>query len=206
MLVIAGRGRSRSLGFLLLGFFATAAFSGCSNRSSGPRQDELEQVAKISNKKEVAKFAGHVLVDGTPPAKGARMFVILSDPDHPVRLGKEPPSHLATCDDDGKFSFTTYLTDDGVPTGKYVVTFVELRKRGAREGRGGLGRPGTSQRYGGADELKNLYNDPQKNKDDPTFVVTVSPPGKTDYDFNLTVAGKDAVKTPGEYAVTHIDF
>jgi hypothetical protein len=54
------------------------------------------------------------------------------------------------------------------------------------------------------DELKNLYNDPEKNKNDPAFLFEVQPPGRTDYQFDLAVAGKDPVKTPGSYAVTHV--
>jgi hypothetical protein len=45
-----------------------------------------------------------------------------------------------------------------------------------------------------------LYNDPDKNKDIPEFLVEVTQPGRTDYEFNLTVAGKDA-GVPGSHAV-----
>jgi hypothetical protein len=35
-------------------------------------------------------------------------------------------------------------------------------------------------------------------------VVTVTEKGKTDYEFNLLLAGKDPVATPGPHAVTEI--
>jgi hypothetical protein len=54
----------------------------------------------------------------------------------------------------------------------------------------------------GPDKLNNLYNDPERNKDNPEFMVDVADPGRTDYQFNLSVAGKDPIKTPGKFAAT----
>jgi hypothetical protein len=69
-----------------------------------------------------------------------------------------------------------------------------------------MGRVGGSllREYVGPDDLKNLYNDPQKNVNDTTFVIDVTQPGRDDYEFNLSVAGKEGVATPGEYAITKI--
>lgn len=58
--------------------------------------------------------------------------------------------------------------------------------------------------YGQPDGLKNLYNDPEKNLSDPNLIVTVESPGRTDYEFNLQVAGKDAVAAPGKLAAVSI--
>ena len=54
--------------------------------------------------------------------------------------------------------------------------------------------------YRGPDGLKNLYNDPDKNKDIKEFVVEVTEPGRTDYEFSLSAAGKDTA-TPGPHSV-----
>ena len=91
----------------------------------------------------------------------------------------------------------TYFPGDGVPLGKYVVGFVALHA--PKKARGG-GPPGGPLPYRGPDSLKNLYNDPDKNKDIQEFVVEVTEPGRSDYEFNLTVAGKDP-GVPGPHAV-----
>jgi hypothetical protein len=78
-----------------------------------------------------------------------------------------------------------------------VVAFVGLHPSATR------GRSFT-RRFAGPDALTNLYNDPDKNKDTPDFMVNVQPPGRTDYEFNLTVAGKQPVVAPGKNAVTQI--
>jgi hypothetical protein len=55
--------------------------------------------------------------------------------------------------------------------------------------------------YRDPDGLKNLYNDPEKNKDIPEFMVDLAEPGRDDYQFNLTVAGKEPAR-PGRYSAT----
>jgi hypothetical protein len=199
MCPVVRRAPGNSLSLLILSLAAAAAFPGCINRGGGTREDELEQVAKLPNKTTVAKFGGHVSVDGQPPHEGSLMFVILNDPEHLVKGGKAS----ATCDAQGDFVFSTYLSGDGAPTGKYVVTFVQLHPQGASGGRSGKGRagmPSMTKEFVGPDELNNLYSDPDKNKSDPTFQVNVADPGRTNYDFNLSIAGKDPVKTLSEYA------
>jgi hypothetical protein len=180
-----------------------AALSGC-NQAGGPRSDQVEQVALLPNKASVAKFAGHVSVDGQPPSRdNGTLFVVLNDPAHPVAGGKASTS----CNEQGDFVFTTYLPADGVATGKYVVTFTQFKLDRGQSG-GGHGRrlagPSMSRDYVGPDGLQNLYNDPDKNKDDPKFVVEVAAPGRSDYEFNLEVAGKQPVKAPATYAATRL--
>ncbi|HEV3299456.1 MAG TPA: hypothetical protein VG055_07435 [Planctomycetaceae bacterium] len=196
------RGPSRS--WLLASLAAVAALPGC-NRTDGPRADQIEQADHLPNKVPVAKFAGHVSVDGQPSSQEGTLFVILNDPQHLVRGGKA----YTNCDEQGNFAFTTYLPGDGAPTGKYVVTFVQFHLGGGADRGSRLvrspGVPGMmSQEYVGPDGLNNLYNDPEKNKDNPNFVVQIADPGRTDYDFNLELAGKEPVKTQRAYAATKL--
>jgi hypothetical protein len=142
----------------------------------------------------VARFAGTVTIDGLPPEKkpATRLFILLNDPQHLEKL----PTRFIEVADDGSFSFMTYLAGDGVPVGKYVVEFAQLQlpRRGSQRRGGGVARV-----YRAPDGLKNLYNDPEKNKDIKDFVVDVTEPGRDDYQFNLTIAGKDPA-SPGKYS------
>ncbi len=170
---------------------------GCGGRKS--EQAAVDQYFKdnpTAKRSTVAKFAGTVTVDGLPPEKGgdSRLFILLNDADHLTRL----PTRHAEVADDGTFSFTTYMGGDGVPVGKYIVEFVQLHLPRQRQRQG----QGVSRTYVGPDRLKNLYNDPEKNKDVTDFVVDVTEPGRTDYQFNLAVQGKDAVASPGKLAAT----
>jgi|HubBroStandDraft_6_1064221.scaffolds.fasta_scaffold07090_5 hypothetical protein len=189
----------KRLAVLLL---AAAALEGCNRMPSEEQSvDRFFEANPRIKRVPVAKFAGRVSVDGQLPAQGTRLYVILSDSEHLEKPSTNPPKCATFCDADGKFEFTTYLTGDGVPYGKYVVTFAELHLQRGR-GRTSVGATRSLQEYIGPDELKNLYNDPEKNKNDRAFLVDVEPPGRTDYEFNLSVAGKEPVLTPGEYAVT----
>jgi hypothetical protein len=199
MLRNAGRAPACPLTFVVVvSLVAASVFSGCTGSSQGPRQDELQQAAKGATQTPAAKLAGHVSIDGQPPDKDTRLFVILSDPAH-LQLPKEGPKYFTACDPEGNFAFTTYLKGDGAPLGKYVVTFAQLH---TPKGNGphGMGRGMLARDYLGPDGLKNLYSDPEKNKDEKEFNIEVAEPGKSDYEFNLSVAGKDSV-TPGQYAV-----
>jgi hypothetical protein len=111
------------------------------------------------------------------------LFIFLSDPQHL----EKPAKYVARCQpENGSFEFMTYFPGDGVPLGKYIVGFVALHA--VQKAGGPVGGPAP---YRGPDGLKNLYNNPDKNKDIKEFVVEVTQPGRTDYEFNLTVAGKD---------------
>jgi hypothetical protein len=188
----------------VLALFVAAALAGCSTKSS--EQQAVDEFFKNnpksqSQRQDVAKFAGRVTVDGEAPSRDrSRLFVVLNDPQKLEKPGQEGPKRFTSCDDKGNFEFTTYAQGDGVPGGKYVVTFVKLH----RPTRNGVRGMGLIQVFEGPDELKNLYNDPQKNQNEADFVIEVQAPGKADHEFNLSVAGKNPVATPSEYAVTRV--
>ena len=88
---------------------------------------------------------------------------------------------------DGAFEFP----DGGIPPGKYVLLFAGLQ-RNRKKG------------WAGPDALKNLYNDPEVNGKKEQFTIDHQAPGKTNYSFNLNVAGETPVATAGPKALTHI--
>ncbi len=200
------RNRVRRLCILLL---AMALLEGCSQ--SHPLDDSRERqftgAQKYELREAVAKFAGRVTVDGKPPKKNCRLFVILNDARHLDETAEgRSPELYATCDRNGYFAFKTYDIRDGVRTGKFVVTFVELHPAVSYHGphfvhltNVGNGGP---ENYFQPDELKNLYNDPEKNAKDPNFNLELEPPGQVGYRFDLVVAGKKAIEKPGPKAVT----
>ncbi|HET6323195.1 MAG TPA: hypothetical protein VFG04_00740 [Planctomycetaceae bacterium] len=197
--------RRAPLSFLSLAFLFVAAgtLQGCYSRPS--EQETVDAWFKNNPKLKkvaVAPVSGHVSIDGQPPAKGTRVYIIISDFEHPEMPDKEGPKQFTHCDAEGNFAFKTYVTGDGIPCGKYVATFVSFTSATRRNGKGGFGgvSPNRMRTYAGPDELKNLYSDPRKNKTDPNFVLDVQGPGRTDYDFSLAVAGKDPIPTPSEYA------
>lgn len=159
-----------------------ALLAGC----SGNKGDRLEQAFKDAgiSKAAVAPMAGIVTVDNAVPEPFT--IVMLWDPQKP-----EAGVLRAICDAEGRFAFTSYDHGDGVPPGKYVAVFARFNLGGR------LGN------FDGPDLLNNLYNDPDKNAADPAFQITVSEPGKTDYHFDLAIAGKPAA-TPGAHAVTEL--
>ena len=185
-----------------------AALAGCGPKSS---EERFNAAAKETGfqKAALGKFAGHVLIDGQPPAveKGKKLFVVLIPADHLDRAAQKSPPPLSTsCAADGSFDFTTYLDHDGVPVGKYVVTFAKFGPISTPGGNFRPGMGGNVRRYGGADSLKGLYNDPDQNQKDEKFVINVESPGKTNYEFDLAVAGKER-PNPGPHAVKTIsDF
>jgi hypothetical protein len=178
--------------------------SGCPRISSPDQARKYAVSGNVGFKEDaVAGFGGKVTVDGQPTAKGSKLFVILNDFAHLDENAKlSAPRLYATCDPEGKFAFTTDNPHDGVAAGKYIVTFVQFRVptntgtgKGAHFLAPGAGLTGTSsKRYRGPDELKNLYSDPEQNAKDDKFVVDLKPksPGKGEYDFDLSIAGKDS--------------
>ena len=183
-----------------------SALSGCGHESvqqaiaqQGKETSEIPGAARLP-------FAGRVTVDGQPAAKDLRLFVILNDPQRLDENAHRRATKLyAICNDDGKFAFGTYEKDDGVPAADYVVTFVLLHLPTAGGGRGGgRMRQATGPRhFQGPDELKNLYNDPDKNRKLDEFNLKLPNPEKADYNFDLTVANKDQAQA-GPNAVTTI--
>jgi len=63
-----------------------------------------------------------------------------------------------------------------------------------------------SVRFEPPDELQNLYNDPENNAKVPEFNVEIKSPGRSDWQFDLAVAGKEPVTNPGSKAITKLDF
>jgi hypothetical protein len=161
----------------------------------------------------VAKFAGRITIDGKPPTGAGRLFVILTDPNHLDEHARGTlPKLYAMCDADGHFAFGTYdlkNKNDGVVAGKYVVTFVQLRKFVPKNAKSkGSSTPerarGGYEKYNLPDDLKNLYSDPDRNAKSPAFLLDLRPPGKDDYRFDLVVAGKEPLPKPAPHAVTYM--
>jgi hypothetical protein len=195
MCFAARRAPADSFASLALIILAALALEGC-GQSLSREQEYLKNNSKATEQLPVGKFAGRVTVDGVTQAGKDGLFIFLTDPQHT----EKPNKYSERCKEDGSFEFMTYSPGDGVPVGKYVVGFVQLRPPKKARGFGATDGPIP---YVGPDSLKNLYNDPDKNKDIKEFVVEVTQPGRADYEFNLTVAGKDA-GVPGPRAVTKL--
>ncbi len=170
---------------------ALFGFAGCSGQQSA--DEALNKALETSgvSKNAVYPLAGKVTIDGQPPKleQGQQLIVMLNDS---TKL--ETPSfekvRVAT-NADGDFSFSTYKKDDGVKSGKFVMTFAILKRAGKK----GLKGP---------DLLKNQFNDPDVNQKINEFVVDHKAPGKRDYVFNLVTAGKEPVTAPGPHALTDL--
>jgi hypothetical protein len=186
---------------------------GCSHADTAEERYEraLTEHPEFHRPDRLAMFAGRVTVDGQPPKSDCKLFVILNDPSHlDATAHQKAPKIFAVCSADGSFAFTTNDPRDGVVAGKYVVTFVELHqppKPKKTEKSGGLKARivrGGPNRFEKPDELKNLYNDPDKNAKIENLNLDLEPPGKSDYLFDLEVAAKEPVETPGPNAVVGV--
>jgi hypothetical protein len=172
--------RSKRRAALVL--FALIA-AGCGGESADQaiarRQKELNLPPR-----DVVKFSGTVTIDGQPPEvpDGHALLIALCAPNDPPP-DKKPPRY-SIVHKDGTFQFS----DGGVVPGMYVVAIALLRR----------GKPGS---FRGPDALHNLYNDPEKNASLEGFALDLKPPGKTNANFNLTVAGQEPVATPGPKAL-----
>jgi hypothetical protein len=186
-----GRNDTHLCAIVILAAMAIGGVAGC---GSSKAKDSVNEVLKQSGKSrsDVIPLSGKLTIDGQPAEGGAlgqpRIMVLLFDQ---AKLDAPPRNVLkALCNGKGEFAFSTYDEGDGVPPGKYVLTFVKLKfdkKKG----------------YVGKDGFKNLYNDPVQNSKVPDLVVDLQPPGKKDYGFDLKIEGRDAA-TPGPKAVTTI--
>jgi hypothetical protein len=167
--------------------------AGCGGTSSADQALDSQLKASNGTREAVARFAGKVTIDGQPPAPGPKeaVVVILYDPKNPLPPGAPP--RFAYCGKDGRFEFHTYTREDGAPVGSYVALFAQLKT-------GGRGHRG----FWAPDALHNLYNDPEKNAQIPAFHVDLTAPGRTDYAFDLSVAGKEPIDQPSPKAVTEI--
>jgi hypothetical protein len=185
---------------------SSAMLIGCGARIPTPEEAMEEQLKAnpgLHRPEPVAKCAGRVTVDAQPPRSDCTLFVVLHRPDHldeAAHLRGKGYQLFVPCDTEGHFVF-----ENGVEPGKYVITFVELHPRvspksgggGARMLRGSV----TPRQFTQPDELKNLYNDPDKNIKDPNFNLNLAFPGRDDYQFDLAVAGKEAIEKPGPNAI-----
>jgi hypothetical protein len=183
MCFAARRAPANSLTSLALLILTALALEGCGHQSGSREEEYSKNNPKAGAQEPVGKFAGRVTVDGATEVGANQLFIFLSDPQHL----EKPSKYVARCSPEGNFEFMTYFPGDGVPLGKYIVGFVALHA--VQKAGGPAGGPAP---YRGPDGLKNLYNDPDKNKDVKEFVVEVTQPGRTDYEFNLTTSGKDA--------------
>jgi hypothetical protein len=173
--------------FFIVGAFILAATSGCSKQQSVAAR--IQKAYDVAGMKRTSSFKleGTVTIDGALPERKKpldRLIVMLYDPQKPdVPMERRP---FCLVREDGHFKFS----EDGIAPGHYVLAFALLRRKGAGN-------------FRGPDQLNNLYNDPDVNaKTYPEFVIDHQAPGKTDYQFDLRVAGKDAVESPGPLAVT----
>jgi hypothetical protein len=176
-----------------MGALAILAAMGCVGCQSGVEERVNNELKSSGQKKlDVFPLAGRVTIDGQPPGslvKGrSTLMLVLYDvakpnlrPDARPRVAVQP---------DGSFQFTTYGAGDGAAAGTYVVVFALLTDR-------------KKQGLVGPDGLKNLYNDPEKNETIPEFKIDHKATGKTDYHFDLKVAGNEN-PTPGSKALTSI--
>jgi hypothetical protein len=180
--------------------FLGAACPGCNESQLDRAADEQAKQIGFA-KQSLAKLAGRVTVDGQPPAGDTSLVVILNDPEHlDATANGKRPEVFTVCSGQGDFAIMT-------KPGKYIVTFVELHQfepRGERPVGRGLGPSGPMTRGNllPPDELKNLYNDPDKNAKEEKFKLDLNLPGQEDYQVDLALAGKDPVATPGPNAVT----
>jgi hypothetical protein len=174
-------------GFVLLALMV----GGCSRHESADQALDRAMQEANQTRDEVAKFGGKVTIDGQRPVleRGKALVVILYDPKKPPPNRQIMP-RTARCRPDGSFAFNTYGADDGAPVGRYIVLFAELQPA-----KGG---------FRGPDGLMNLYNDPEKNDKIPEFQLDLTAPGKSDWTFDLAVAGKEAIEKPGPHAATGI--
>jgi hypothetical protein len=180
---------SMARGLAVAAAFAILVSSGCNKTPSANEAVDAALKVRGQTRSTVFPLSGNVTVDGQAvEPKGNPLLVVLNDMSKP----DTPPSSrpYVGADKDGNFAFSTYTPGDGLPPGKYVLTFVRLKFNKKK----GLVGP---------DQLKNLYNDPDQNAKDSRFVIDLQPPVKTELAFNLEVAGKDA-GTPGPHALTEL--
>jgi hypothetical protein len=155
---------------------------GCEGRQSSAQR--LENAYKSAGMDPVTVYplGGKITVDNEPPIARfgtARLVVIAYDAAKSDATAKG--SARAFVEPDGSFELPP------LPPGKYAMLYAQL---------------GHNPRMGffGPDGLNNLYNDPDVNSKKPEFVIDHQAPGKTDYTFNLSVAGETPSAAPGPKA------
>jgi hypothetical protein len=155
---------------------------GCEGRQSTAQRLEKAYKSAGMSPATVYPLGGKITVDNEPPvatSETARLVVIAYDAAKPDLKARS--NERAFIKPDGSFQLPP------LPPGKYVMLFAQLRH---------------NLRMGsfGPDGLKNLYNDPDVNSKKPEFLIDHQAPGKTDYSFNLSVAGETPPAAPGPKA------
>jgi hypothetical protein len=155
---------------------------GCDGRQSTAQR--LEKAYKGAGMSPLTAYplGGKVTVDDKPPAaksKSARLVAIAYDAAKPDAKARDDARTFVN--PDGSFELPS------LPPGKYVMLFAQLDY---------------NPRIGflGPDGLENLYNDPDVNSKKPEFLIDHQAPGKTNYTFNLSVAGETPPAAPGPKA------
>jgi hypothetical protein len=179
-----------SRGRRLLATFALLLVAGCSGTQSADQALDKSLAAARRERTKVYPLAGKLMVDGAPPELDLRERIILMLND-PAKLDTSPnlrPHVFVNAT--GEFSFQTYVANDGVQPGTYIVTFAKLTKKP----KGLLGPDG----------FHNLYNDAERNQQQyPELKIEHQAPGKKDCYFDLRIAGRDEV-APGPRALTQL--
>ncbi len=108
--------------------------------SCGEKRDE--------GRKTTFPVTGRLLVDGKPPGSPVAVRC------YPVEGidKKQPTVSSAFTANDGAFQISTYESGDGIPEGKYILTFM-WGKRNA-----------FTMQYGGPDKLKGRYSNKKKSQ------------------------------------------
>jgi hypothetical protein len=169
------------------------AIGGCGRGKTADDRINAELARTGGSREAVFPFSGKVTVDGTVYAlakKNRRLVValFLAAPSEQSTAA----AAFAECNSDGSFAFETIREGDGVAPGDYIITFADLTYRR----KGG---------YRGPDGLKNLYNDPSQNAKHPEFRIDHHAPGRTDYEFDLRVAGEERIVQPGQRPLTSVN-
>jgi len=155
---------------------------GCEGRQSTAQRLEKAYESAGMNPVTAYPFGGKITVDNeTPAAKSETGRLVAIAYDAAKLDAKANSSATAFVKPDGSFELPP------LPPGKYVMLFAQL---------------GYNPRMGffGTDGLKNLYSDPDVSSKKPEFLIDHQAPGKTDYTFNLSVAGETPPAAPGPKA------
>jgi hypothetical protein len=181
---MSARCRSDLFKRTFLASIALVILAGCEHTATV--DEGIDKALAGAKREKVYPLAGKITIDGQVPTRARdRLVIMLNDPQKLDIPSREKTRTEAN--EQGEFSFTSYVKNDGIKAGTYVLTFAILSK----EGKLGLVGP---------DKLNNLYNDPDKNSNIPEFKIDHQSP-KTDYSFNLVTAGKEKQEA-GPHALT----
>jgi hypothetical protein len=135
-------------------------------------------VAAAAEKREaVFPLGGRVTINGQVPQYDPRNPVVVMLIDRKNMNGPAIANRYVNCDRQGKFAFSTYGRQDGVPPGSYALVMMKFD-------RGPL--PFVYHR---PEQLRKLYDHPDKHAHVADFQIEHAAPGKTDYALSLTAGG-----------------